>query len=130
MTMASVAALGLAAALTLSAAAPTWTAVEIDGRRWSRLKRLHARHERRGLTIIGVSLDRSSAREFRSWLQRLAIGWPQVREAGGFDAPLARTFGIDAVPASFGFGRHGGLHASGLRGPALEQRVTALVEAR
>lgn len=135
---------------------PAWTAVDIDGRRWSaeslrgrvvvvdfwatwcapcleelpRLKRLHERHAGRGLTIIGVSLDRSSTREFRSWLQRQAIGWPQVREPGGFESPLARAFAIEAVPASFVFARDGRLHASGLRGPALEHRVTALLEAR
>jgi thiol-disulfide isomerase/thioredoxin len=139
-----------------STGVPAWSAVDIDGRRWSaealrgrvvvvdfwatwcapcleelpRLKRMHQRHEDRGLTIIGVSLDRSSTREFRSWLQRQAISWPQVRESGGFDSPLARTFAIDAVPASFVFGRDGRLHASGLRGVALEHRVAALLEVR
>jgi thiol-disulfide isomerase/thioredoxin len=139
-----------------SPAVGAWTAIDIDGRRWSaealrgrvvvvdfwatwcapcleelpRLKRMHERHEDRGLTIIGVSLDRSTTREFRSWLQRQAIGWPQVRESGGFDSPLARTFAIDAVPASFVFGRDGRLHASGLRGTALEDRVAALLEVR
>lgn len=137
-------------------AAPSWAAVDIDGRQWSadalrgrvvivdfwatwcapcleelpRLKRLHARHQASGLTIIGVSLDRSSTREFRSWLQRQAIGWPQVRESGGFDGALARAFGIEAVPASFVFDRAGQLHASGLRGSEMESRVTALLEAR
>lgn len=134
----------------------TWTATDIDGRTWSadalrgrvvivdfwatwcapcldelpRLKRLHTRHEGRGLTIIGVSLDRSTTRDFRSWLQRQAIGWPQVREAGGFEGPLARTFAIEAVPASFVFARDGRLVASGLRGRALELRVASLVEGR
>jgi thiol-disulfide isomerase/thioredoxin len=145
-----------ARAVSSATPVPAWTAVDIDGRRWSaealrgrvvvidfwatwcapcleelpRLKRLHERHENRGLTIIGVSLDRSSTREFRSWLQRQAIGWPQVREPGGFDGGLARAFAIEAVPASFVFGRDGRLQASGLRGPALEHQVTTLLEAR
>ncbi len=141
---------------TLSTVTSSWTATDIDGKTWSaqalagrvvlvdfwatwcapclddlpRLKRLHARHGPRGLTIIGVSLDRSSMRDFRSWLQRQAIAWPQVREAGGYDSPLARVFTVEAIPASFLFGRDGRLHAAQLRGDALEAEVTALVEAR
>jgi thiol-disulfide isomerase/thioredoxin len=95
-----------------------------------RLRRLHARHAARGLTIIGVSLDRSSTRDFRSWLQRQAIGWPQVREAGGYDSALARAFAVEAIPASFLFDRDGRLRAAQLRGDALDGAVTALLEAR
>ncbi len=133
-----------------------WRATDIDGRAWSsdtlhgrvvlvdfwatwcapcledlpRLKRLHAREGPRGLTIIGVSLDRATTRDFRSWLQRQAITWPQVREAGQYESPLARTFGVEAIPASYLFDRDGRLHATSLRGDALETRVSALVEAR
>ena len=133
-----------------------FSAVDMDGRAWSapalrgrvvlvdfwatwcapcldelpRLKRLHERHGAEGLVILGVSLDRSSVRDFRSWLQRQAIDWPQVREAGGYDSPLARHFGVDAIPASYLYDRDGRLHATQLRGAALEARVRALVEAR
>jgi thiol-disulfide isomerase/thioredoxin len=134
----------------------SWQAVDLEGRTWSpealrgrivlvdfwatwcapclddlpRLKRLHARYAPRGLTIVGVSLDRSSVRDFRSWLQRQAIAWPQIREAGGYDSPLARHFGVDAIPASYLYDRDGRLLDTHLRGPALEARVAALMEAR
>ena len=141
---------------TFTPPAVPWRATDIDGHAWSgeslrgrvvlvdfwatwcapcldelpRLKRLHAREGPRGLTIIGVSLDRTSPRDFRSWLQRQAITWPQVRESGQYDSPLARAFGVEAIPASYLFDRDGRLHATSLRGDALETRVTALVEAR
>ena len=138
------------------AAVATWTATDIDGRTWSaealrgrvvlvdfwatwcapclddlpRLRAAACTSCGRGLTIIGVSLDRSSPRDFRSWLQRQAIDWPQVREVGMYDSPLARTFEVEAIPASFLFDRDGRLHATSLRGKALEARVDALMETR
>ena len=39
-----------------------------------RLQRLQSRYGTRGFAIVGISLDRSSVRDFRSWLQRQAIG--------------------------------------------------------
>jgi thiol-disulfide isomerase/thioredoxin len=95
-----------------------------------RLKRLHARYHAQGLTIIGVSLDRSAGRDFRSWLQRQAVDWPQVREIGMYDSALARQFDVEAIPASFLFDRAGRLHAVSLRGDHLDARVGALMERR
>ncbi len=137
-------------------ALPGWHVVDIDGRTWSPdalrgrvvlvdfwatwcapcladlpgLKRLHARYAAQGLTILGVSLDRTSMRDFRSWLQRHGIGWPQVREAGGYDGATARRFGVDAIPASFLYDRRGQLLGTALRGAALEARVADVMESR
>lgn len=134
----------------------SWRAVDLDGRVWSseslrgrvvlidfwatwcapclaelpRLRQLHARYPTRDLVILGISLDRSSTRDFRSWLQRQGIGWPQVREIGGYDSPLAAQFGVDVLPASFLVGRDGRLVARDLRGDSLSTRVRQLVEAR
>ena len=134
----------------------SWRAVDLDGRVWSseslrgrvvlidfwatwcapclaelpRLRRLHARYDTRDLVILGISLDRSSARDFRSWLQRQDIGWPQVREVGGYDSPLAALFGVEVLPASFLVGRDGRVVARDLRGASLTARVRELVEAR
>lgn len=139
-----------------ASAAMEWQATDIEGRTWSsstlrgrvvlvdfwatwcapcleelpRLKRLHARYGARELTIIGVSLDRSSGRDFRSWLQRQGIGWPQVRQSGQYDSPLARAFDVDAIPASYLFDRDGRLDGTALRGDRLDARVNALVNAR
>ena len=137
-------------------AMPGWRVVDIDGRTWSPdalrgrvvlvdfwatwcapcladlpgLKRLHARYGPQGLTILGISLDRTSMRDFRSWLQRHGILWPQVREAGGYDGATARHFGVDAIPASFLYDRSGQLLGTALRGAALEARVAAAMEPR
>lgn len=134
----------------------TWRAVDLDGRVWSseslrgrvvlidfwatwcapclaelpRLRQLHATYPARDFIIVGVSLDRSSPRDFRSWLQRHDIRWPQVREVGGYDSPLATHFGVEVLPASLLVGRDGRLVARDLRGESLTTRVRELVEGR
>jgi thiol-disulfide isomerase/thioredoxin len=142
------------ASSTLTAPAPTWTATDIDGRPLSssslrgrvvlvdfwatwcapclaelpRLQRLHDTYGDRGLTIVGVSLDRSSTRDFRSWLQRQGVRWPQVREGFGYDGPLTRLFGVETLPASFLFDADGRLRAARRDGGSLEAHVQALME--
>ena len=147
-------ALHAGAASGVSPAAPSWAATDIDGRPisssalrgrvvlvdfWAtwcapclaelpRLQRLHRTYADRGLTIVGVSLDRSSARDFRSWLQRQGVDWPQVREGFGYDGPLTRLFGVETLPASFLFDADGRLRAARRRGASLEADVRALME--
>lgn len=134
----------------------SWRAVDVEGRVWSseslrgrvvlidfwatwcapclaelpRLRQLHATYPAREFVIVGVSLDRSSPRDFRSWLQRHDIGWPQVREVGGYDSPLAAHFGVEVLPASWLIGRDGRLVDRDLRGERLTMRVRQLVEGR
>lgn len=152
-TLALATAIGSSGA-TASPERQAWRAVDLEGRAWSsdalrgrvvlvdfwatwcapclaelpRLRQLHATYAARDLVIIGVSLDRSSVRDFRSWLQRQGITWPQVREVGGYDSPLAAQFGVEVLPASFLFGRDGRLVARDLRGEALAAGIRRLVE--
>jgi thiol-disulfide isomerase/thioredoxin len=137
-----------------AAPTPAWTATDIDGRPLSstllrgrvvlvdfwatwcapclaelpRLQQLHRAYADRGLTIVGVSLDRSSTRDFRSWLQRQGVRWPQVREGFGYDGPLTRLFGVETLPASFLFDADGRLLAARRQGGSLDADVRALME--
>lgn len=149
--------LGLLAPMDARAQAETdWVATDIEGREWSaaqlrgrvvlldfwatwcapcladlpRLRRLHAELGPRGLVIVGISLDGLPQRDFRSWLQRQGVSWPQVREGGSYDGPLTTRFGVRAIPASFLFDRNGRLVARHLQGDALERRVVGVVGAR
>lgn len=91
------------------------------------LKRLARTHGDR-FTIVGVSVDRMPRRDFISWLRRKDVTWRQHFDGRGYDSPVARRLGINAVPDTWLYDARGRLVARGLRGPTLESAVALLVE--
>jgi thiol-disulfide isomerase/thioredoxin len=92
-----------------------------------RLLRLHEARKEHGLELLGVSLDAIEHRALRSWLQRERRPWPQVHDGRGFEGPLARAFGIEAIPASLVVDREGRVVGRDLRGEALVETVDRLI---
>lgn len=75
--------------------------------------------ELEGATVLGVSLERTTRAELRSFLLRQEIVWPQVHDGLGLAGPLARRFGVEAVPRTVVVDARGRLVAVDLRGEAL-----------
>jgi len=76
----------------------------------------------KGFTVYGVSLDRSKDK----WVQGIeedGLPWTHVSDLKYWQSEAARTYNINAIPASFLLDREGRIIAKNLRGPALHQKL-------
>jgi peroxiredoxin len=82
----------------------------------------------KGLNIIGVSLDKPEAKE--AWIQAIAtdkLTWPQVSNLMFWEDPVAKMYGVQAIPATFILDSSGKIVARDLRGAALKAKVQELL---
>lgn len=64
------------------------------------LLQLYAQHKRDGFEILGVNLD-TDASLIQPYLQKHRVLWPHIRDAGGLDGELSKSFGIISLPTMF-----------------------------
>ena len=121
----------------------TWTAEQLRGRvtlidfwaTWCApcltelpyLKQARANYSRDEFEVLGVSFDVSDRRTLQSWLNRQGVMWPQVFDGRGRRGPLARHFGVSAVPTSLLVDGDGKLAGINLRGKRLLTAIDAEV---
>lgn len=91
------------------------------------LEEAYGRYRPRGFELLAISLDEGSTRRLRSWLRPRDLPWPQIHRPLGTGDPLARSFGVEAVPRSFLFDRSGRLLAVDLEPRALVATLDALL---
>lgn len=80
----------------------------------------------RGLEIVAVSLDKNKA----SWEKAIAddgLVWHHVSNLKYWQDPIAKLYGVRAIPASFILDAQGRIIAKGLRGAALDQKIGELL---
>jgi thiol-disulfide isomerase/thioredoxin len=58
----------------------------------------YAKFHDKGFEILGISLD-DDEKELRAVLKKKKIAWTQCFDGKGWESPLAKRFGIDAIPA-------------------------------
>ncbi|MEM6455899.1 MAG: TlpA disulfide reductase family protein [Acidobacteriota bacterium] len=90
------------------------------------LRALDARHGDDDLLILGIALDAIDRPRLRAFLSRHGVTWPQIHAPTGASSPLARRFGVGAVPVTVVIDRKGRIVARDLRGEALAAVVEAL----
>lgn len=86
---------------------------------------LHAK----GLNIIGVSLDKEAA----PWKEAIAkdkLAWNQVSNLKWWKEPIAATYGVQSIPATFILDASGKIVAKDLRGAELKAKVNELLAAK
>lgn len=90
------------------------------------LKVLYTKYKPEGLEVIGISLD-SDKDVLTSFIQKNELLWPQYFDAAGFENPIAKTYGIGAIPVIWLVDRHGLLrHIDASR--ELEEKVESLLK--
>ncbi|MEX0272741.1 MAG: peroxiredoxin family protein, partial [Flavobacteriaceae bacterium] len=89
--------------------------------------KVYNKYHDKGLNVIGVSLDRNA----EAWKKAIAddgLEWNHVSHVAYFEDPIAKLYNIDAIPAAFLLDENGVIVAKNLRGPALEEKVSELLD--
>lgn len=97
------------------------------------LVRLYEKYHDKGLEIVGVSLDGSSKQKDpkAAWMKAIkddGLTWQQVSNLKYFQDPIAQSYSINAIPASFVLDKEGKIIAKGLRGSALDSKIAELLD--
>ncbi|MBT8236806.1 MAG: AhpC/TSA family protein [Bacteroidia bacterium] len=89
------------------------------------LVKVYEAHKDKGLSIIGVSLDRKA----EDWIKAIEVdnlSWHQVSNVRYFDE-IAALYNVRAIPASFILDENGVIVAKNLRGAALGEKISELL---
>ncbi|MBU2940466.1 AhpC/TSA family protein [Lacinutrix sp. C3R15] len=94
--------------------------------------KVYEKYHEKGLEIIGVSLDGTPQQKDakQAWLDAIEkdnLTWHHVSNLKYFNDPIAKEFNINAIPATFIIDAEGKIIAKNLRGPALEEKIAALL---
>jgi peroxiredoxin len=85
-------------------------------------------YHKKGFDIVSVSLD--SERDKDKWLEAISkdkLTWLQLSDLKGWDNQAARLYGINGIPMNFLLDQQGRIIAKGLRGSALREKMSGLI---
>jgi peroxiredoxin len=88
---------------------------------------VYNKYHDKGFNVIGVSLDRTAD----AWKRAIAddgLVWNHISNIAYFDDAIAQLYNVNAIPAAFLLDENGVIVAKNLRGPALEQKVSELLD--
>jgi peroxiredoxin len=77
------------------------------------------------LVILSVSLD-PDERKWKEFVEENDMTWPQYRD-GGFSGPIAKMFGVEAIPHTFTIDADGVLQAEHIGDASIEGRLKKLL---
>ncbi len=87
--------------------------------------RVYQKYKDKGLSILGVSLDRNEA-DWKKAIEEDGLQWHHVSKLQYF-GEIAELYNVTGIPASFILDENGVIVAKNLRGPALEQKIAELL---
>ena len=77
------------------------------------------------LVVLSVSLD-SDEKAWREFIEKHEMSWPQYRD-GGFTGPVAKLFGINAIPHTFTIDADGVLQEEHVGDASIEGKIKKLI---
>src|ERR1700749_3482326 len=80
----------------------------------------------KGFEIVGISLDQDKG-AMEEAMKKQNMTWQQYFDGGGWDNKIAKSFGIQSIPAAWLLDKKGMLREQGLRGEALAAAVEKLL---
>lgn len=89
--------------------------------------RIYNQYKDKGLAFFGVSLDKDADR----WIKAIEddkLTWTHVSNLKQWQDPIAKQYGITAIPATFILDEKGVIIARDLRGPELEAKIAELLK--
>ncbi|WP_169301406.1 TlpA disulfide reductase family protein [Pontimicrobium aquaticum] len=91
--------------------------------------RVYEKYKDKGLEIIGVSLDRPGHKErWKKAIEDDNLNWHHVGSLQYFNDPVARLYDVHSIPASFILDEDGKIVAKKLRGKALEEQISKMLD--
>jgi thiol-disulfide isomerase/thioredoxin len=93
------------------------------------VKETYEKHHEHGFDVVGISLD-DDADELKAFIEKREIPWTNLfgtEEARGWEHPMARRYGIDAIPATILVDREGKVVTLSARGEELGELVEKLL---
>jgi len=87
---------------------------------------VYNKYHDKGLNILGVSLDRR-AEDWTKAIEDDGLVWNHVSNVKYFDE-IAELYNVKAIPATFILDENGIIIAKDLRGPALENKISELLQ--
>lgn len=89
--------------------------------------KVYEEYHDKGFNVLGVSLDKDRDK----WLKAIeddGLEWAQISNLKFWNDPIAKEYGIRAIPQSYLLDENGKIVAQNLRGPALGKKIKELLE--
>ena len=95
--------------------------------------KVYEKYHDKGLEIIGISLDgnprqKDAKQEWLNAIEKDGLTWHHVSNLNYFNGPVAKKYNIRSIPATFILDSEGKIIAKNLRGPALEKKISELLD--
>jgi tetratricopeptide (TPR) repeat protein len=83
---------------------------------------VYNKYKSQGFEIVGISLDKDTS-TCKSFIEREEMKWLNICDGKGWNAALAKRFGVNSIPQMYVLGRDGKVVAKNVRGEALSGAV-------
>ena len=93
------------------------------------LVKLYDKYHSKGLEIISVSLERANQKDI--WIEAInkdQLNWYNVSNLKFWQDPIAQSYSVNSIPATFILDENGTVVAERLRGVELEAKIKSLLE--